>query len=162
MVYLIDADSIDANIINILLATIHEANNKCLSEGYSCKIKAYNQDEFRYKRVELLGELLEWELMIHFRHVDIQTVKPVIRFYTREDSVKNLERNHAAIVRATAAVQENDNILLNHKSLPLLESRLGVEGRAKVEMKAILTNLVKKCLELFQEIAKSNVFFFSP
>ncbi|CAH1443779.1 unnamed protein product [Lactuca virosa] len=131
VVDLIDADINDGRIVNILIASIHEADQKCdefrkghnslnyieklfekskfppkesvkecfekylfpniigckqkarylgymvkcLLEGYSGKRKADNKDDFRNKRLELAGELLERELRIHLKHAEKRLVK---------------------------------------------------------------------------------------
>ncbi|KAL7583646.1 hypothetical protein Lser_V15G44353 [Lactuca serriola] len=140
VVDLIDADITDGNIVNILIASIHAADQrcelekcdefrqgrnslnliekllkeskfppkesvkecienylfpniigfkrkarflgymvKCLLEGYTGKRKVDNKDDFRNKRLELAGELLERELRIHLRHVEKRLVKSLQR-----------------------------------------------------------------------------------
>lgn len=135
VVDLIDADIKDGNIVNILIASIHHADQtcdefrkgqnslnfvdqllktskfppkepvkdcidnylfpniigfsrkarylgymvKCLLEGYTGRRKVDNKDDFRNKRLELAGELLERELKIHLRHAEMRMVKSMQR-----------------------------------------------------------------------------------
>ncbi|KAL8251734.1 hypothetical protein R6Q59_035427 [Mikania micrantha] len=135
VVDLIDADIKDGNIVNILIASIYNADQacdgfrkgqnalnyveklfekskfppkesvkecienylfpnisgfgrkarylgymvKCLLEGYSGQRKVDNKDDFRNKRLELAGELLERELKIHLKHAEKRMVKSLQR-----------------------------------------------------------------------------------
>lgn len=135
VVDLIDADIEDGNIVNILIASIHAADQecddfrkpgnslryvdkllkksrfppkesvdecidtylfpsitgrsrkarylgymvKCLLEGYTGRRKADNKDDFRNKRLELAGELLERELKVHLWHAQKRMVKAMQR-----------------------------------------------------------------------------------
>ncbi|KAM0039516.1 putative DNA-directed RNA polymerase [Helianthus debilis subsp. tardiflorus] len=135
VVDLIDADITDGNIVNILIASIHAADEtcdgfrkgrnalefvdkllkkssfppkesveecienylfpniigfsrkarylgymvKCLLEGYVGQRKVDNKDDFRNKRLELAGELIERELNIHLRHAVKRMVKSLQR-----------------------------------------------------------------------------------
>lgn len=148
VVDLIDADITDGNIVNILLATIHESDKacdefrkppnslkyfenlfkksrfpptesvkecfenylfpniigfkrkarylgymvKCLLEGYSGKRKADNRDDFKNKRLELAGELLERELRIHLRHAEKRMVKSLQRDLYPDRHVGEIQR----------------------------------------------------------------------
>lgn len=134
-VNLIDADVEDGNIVNILIASIHDADKKCenfrrrgmalkyveklikscqfppaesveecfsnflfsnligfkrkarflaymvkcLLEAYTGRRKVDNRDDFRNKRLELAGELLERELRVHIKHAERRMVKAMQR-----------------------------------------------------------------------------------
>ncbi|KAL4556666.1 hypothetical protein LXL04_034820 [Taraxacum kok-saghyz] len=152
VVDLIDIDTTDGNIVNILIASIHDADKrsehdecgefrkgknslnlieklvknsrfppkesvtecienylfpniigfkrkarylgymvKCLLEGYSGKRKVDNKDDFRNKRLELAGELLERELRIHLRHAEKRMVKSMQRDLYPDRTVREIE-----------------------------------------------------------------------
>nr|GEW04295.1 DNA-directed RNA polymerases IV and V subunit 2-like [Tanacetum cinerariifolium] len=68
VVDLIDADIEDGNIVNILIASIHAADQEC----------DYFYD-FRNKMLKLAGELLEREVKVHLRHAQKRIVKAMQR-----------------------------------------------------------------------------------
>ncbi|KAK1432101.1 hypothetical protein QVD17_08992 [Tagetes erecta] len=147
VVDLIEADINDGNIVNILIASIHHADQKCnefrkdgnalsyvkklmdkstfppkesveeclanylfpniigfkrkarylgymvkcLLEGYSGRRKVDNKDDFRNKRLELAGELLERELTIHLKHAEKRMVKSIQRDLYPDRTVQPIE-----------------------------------------------------------------------
>lgn len=52
---------------------------KCLLEAYTGKRKVDNRDDFRNKRLELAGELMERELRVHIKHAERRMVKSLQR-----------------------------------------------------------------------------------
>lgn len=52
---------------------------KCLLQAYTGRRKCDNRDDFRNKRLELAGELLERELRVHIRHAERRMVKAMQR-----------------------------------------------------------------------------------
>ncbi|GJS43659.1 ribonuclease H-like domain, reverse transcriptase, RNA-dependent DNA polymerase [Tanacetum coccineum] len=52
---------------------------KCLLKGYTSRRKVDNKDDFRNKRLELAGELLEREVKVHLRHAHKLMVKAMPR-----------------------------------------------------------------------------------
>ncbi|KAJ4958066.1 hypothetical protein NE237_025177 [Protea cynaroides] len=52
---------------------------KCLLLSYTGKRKCENRDDFRNKRLELAGELLERELRVHIKHAERRMVKALQR-----------------------------------------------------------------------------------
>lgn len=153
VVDLIDADINDGNIVNILIASIHNADQecdgfrkgnktraqrnsldfidkllkkskfppketveecidtylfpniigfkrkarylgymvKCLLEGYTGCRKVDNKDDFRNKRLELAGELLERELKVHLRHAEKRLVKSMQRDLYPDRTIHQIE-----------------------------------------------------------------------
>ncbi|XP_071713765.1 DNA-directed RNA polymerases IV and V subunit 2-like [Rutidosis leptorrhynchoides] len=146
VINLIDADIKDVNITNILVASIHAADQecedfrkgknslkfienllkksrfppkesvvesieaylfpsivgfgrkarflgymvKCLLDGYTGQRKPDNKDDFRNKRLELAGELLERELKNHLRHAERQMVKSMQRDLYPDKTVREI------------------------------------------------------------------------
>ncbi|XP_047325523.1 DNA-directed RNA polymerases IV and V subunit 2-like [Impatiens glandulifera] len=64
---------------------------KCLFQGYIGMRKVDNRDEFRNKRLELAGELLERELGIHIKHAQRLMVKAMQRDLYPERKLQPLE-----------------------------------------------------------------------
>ncbi|KAJ8555221.1 hypothetical protein K7X08_012717 [Anisodus acutangulus] len=147
VVDLIDVDIEDSNIVNILLASIHEADKicedfrkgkkalayvdrlikscqfppqesveecikqylfpnlsglkqkarflgylvKCLLHSYIGRRKVDNKDDFRNKRLELTGELLERELRAHIKHAERRIVKAMQRDLCGDRQVQPIE-----------------------------------------------------------------------
>ncbi|KAH7864152.1 hypothetical protein Vadar_026365 [Vaccinium darrowii] len=52
---------------------------KCLLQAYTGRRKIDNRDDFRNKRLELAGELLERELRVHVKHAERRMVKAMQR-----------------------------------------------------------------------------------
>nr|GEZ97250.1 DNA-directed RNA polymerases IV and V subunit 2-like [Tanacetum cinerariifolium] len=52
---------------------------KSILEGHTTRRKVDNKDDFRNKRLELAGELLERELKVHLRHARKRMVKAMRR-----------------------------------------------------------------------------------
>ncbi|KAK4490960.1 hypothetical protein RD792_001681 [Penstemon davidsonii] len=57
---------------------------KCLLEAYRGHRKVDNRDDFRNKRLELAGELLERELRVHVKHMERRMTKALQRDIYRE------------------------------------------------------------------------------
>ncbi|XP_059638452.1 DNA-directed RNA polymerases IV and V subunit 2-like isoform X2 [Cornus florida] len=147
VVNLIDSDVEDASIINILVASIHDADQecqdfrktgkalhyiakrikdcqfppegtveefisnylfpnlsgsgrkarflgymvKCLLQAYTGRRKVDNRDDFRNKRLELAGELLERELRVHLKHAERRMVKAMQRDLYGDRSLHQIE-----------------------------------------------------------------------
>ncbi|KAL8115864.1 hypothetical protein AgCh_022384 [Apium graveolens] len=64
---------------------------KCLLQGYTGRRKVDNRDDFRNKRLELAGELLERELKVHLKHAEKRMVKAMQRDLYK-DKVEFIER----------------------------------------------------------------------
>ncbi|XP_060204424.1 DNA-directed RNA polymerases IV and V subunit 2 [Lycium barbarum] len=147
VVNLIDVDIEDSNIVNILMASIHEADKncedfrkgkkalayvdrliksckfppqesveqcikeylfpnlsgfkqkarflgymvKCLLHSFIGRRKVDNRDDFRNKRLELAGELLERELRAHIKHAERRMVKAMQRDLYGDRQVQPIE-----------------------------------------------------------------------
>ncbi|KAA8515253.1 hypothetical protein F0562_018517 [Nyssa sinensis] len=147
VVNLIDSDTEDASIVNILVASIHDADKKCedfrrggkalncldklikncrfppeesvddciinylfpsltgfkrkarflgymvkcLLQAYTGRRKVDNRDDFRNKRLELAGELLERELRVHIKHAERRMVKAMQRDLYGDRSLHPIE-----------------------------------------------------------------------
>ncbi|CAA2987376.1 DNA-directed RNA polymerases IV and V subunit 2-like [Olea europaea subsp. europaea] len=64
---------------------------KCLLEGYTGRRKADNRDDFRNKRLELAGELLERELRVHIKHAERRMVRAMQRDLYGDREVQSIE-----------------------------------------------------------------------
>ncbi|WOG91975.1 hypothetical protein DCAR_0311231 [Daucus carota subsp. sativus] len=64
---------------------------KCLLQAYTGRRKVDNRDDFRNKRLELAGELLERELKVHLKHAEKRMVKAMQRDLYK-DKVEYIER----------------------------------------------------------------------
>uniref|UniRef100_A0A5B7ANF1 DNA-directed RNA polymerase subunit beta n=1 Tax=Davidia involucrata TaxID=16924 RepID=A0A5B7ANF1_DAVIN len=147
VVNLIDSNIEDASIINILVASIHDADKKCedfrkggkalnhldklikncrfppaesvedcinnylfpsligfkrkarflgymvkcLLQAYTGRRKVDNRDDFRNKRLDLAGELLERELRVHIKHAERRMVKAMQRDLYGDRSLHPIE-----------------------------------------------------------------------
>ncbi|XP_076947913.1 DNA-directed RNA polymerases IV and V subunit 2-like [Bidens hawaiensis] len=65
---------------------------KCLLEGYAGRRKVDNKDDFRNKRLELAGELLERELKIHLKHAEKRMIKSMQRDLYPDRTVHPIEQ----------------------------------------------------------------------
>ncbi|OVA01264.1 DNA-directed RNA polymerase [Macleaya cordata] len=52
---------------------------KCLLQSYTGRRKCENRDDFRNKRLELAGELLERELRVHIKHAERRMIRAMQR-----------------------------------------------------------------------------------
>ncbi|WOH03783.1 hypothetical protein DCAR_0623183 [Daucus carota subsp. sativus] len=64
---------------------------KCLLQAYTGRRKVDNRDDFRNKRLELAGELLERELKVHLKHAERRMVQTMQRDLYN-DKVEFIER----------------------------------------------------------------------
>ncbi|KAL0816584.1 hypothetical protein Bca101_073028 [Brassica carinata] len=64
---------------------------KCLFSAYAGKRKCENRDNFRNKRIELAGELLERELRVHLAHARRTMTKAMQRHLTGDGDLKPIE-----------------------------------------------------------------------
>ncbi|CAI9773504.1 unnamed protein product [Fraxinus pennsylvanica] len=64
---------------------------KCLLEVYTGHRKADNRDDFRNKRLELSGELLERELRVHIKHAERRMVRAMQRNLYGDRDVQSIE-----------------------------------------------------------------------
>lgn len=64
---------------------------KCLLEAYNGCRKVDNRDDFRNKRLELAGELLERELRVHIKHAEKRLSKAIQRDLYRDREVQSIE-----------------------------------------------------------------------
>ena len=64
---------------------------KCLLEAYRGLRKVDNRDDFRNKRVELAGELLERELRVHIKHAERRMVKAIQRDLYKDREVQTID-----------------------------------------------------------------------
>lgn len=65
---------------------------KCLLLGYSGKRKCDNKEDFRNKRLDLVGELLATELRAHIRHAEKRMVKAMQRDLHGDRDLQLIER----------------------------------------------------------------------
>lgn len=82
------AQSIEECISKLLFATLSGFKQKarflgymvkCLLQAYTGRRKTDNRDDFRNKRLDLAGELLERELRVHIKHAERRMVKVMQR-----------------------------------------------------------------------------------
>ncbi|KAK9290364.1 hypothetical protein L1049_008533 [Liquidambar formosana] len=64
---------------------------KCLLQAYTGHRKCDNRDDFRNKRVDLAGELLERELRVHIRHAERRMVKAMQKDLYGDRSLRPIE-----------------------------------------------------------------------
>lgn len=64
---------------------------KCLLQAYTGKRKCDNRDDFRNKRLELAGELLERELRVHIKHAERRMVKAMQRDLYGDRALRPIE-----------------------------------------------------------------------
>lgn len=64
---------------------------RCLFSAYAGKRKCENRDNFRNKRIELAGELLERELRVHLAHARRTMTKAMQRHLTGDGDLKPIE-----------------------------------------------------------------------
>lgn len=64
---------------------------KCLLQAYIGRRKCENRDDFKNKRLELAGELLEREMRVHIRHAERQMVKAMQRDLYGDSSLRPIE-----------------------------------------------------------------------
>ncbi|KAG6388677.1 hypothetical protein SASPL_150109 [Salvia splendens] len=64
---------------------------KCLLDAYRGRRKVDNRDDFRNKRVELAGELLERELAVHIKHAERRMVKAIQRDLYKDREVQSID-----------------------------------------------------------------------
>lgn len=64
---------------------------KCLLQAYSGRRKCDNRDDFRNKRLELAGELLERELKVHIAHARKRMAKALQRDLYGDRTVRPIE-----------------------------------------------------------------------
>ncbi|KAH6806384.1 nuclear RNA polymerase D2A [Perilla frutescens var. frutescens] len=64
---------------------------KCLLEAFRGRRKVDNRDDLRNKRVELAGELLERELMVHIKHAEKRLIKAIQRDLYRDREVQTID-----------------------------------------------------------------------
>lgn len=64
---------------------------KCLLQAYTGQRKCDNRDDFRNKRLELSGELLERELRVHIKHAERRMVKAMQRDLYGDRSLRPIE-----------------------------------------------------------------------
>ncbi|EYU29217.1 hypothetical protein MIMGU_mgv1a000367mg [Erythranthe guttata] len=65
---------------------------KCLLEAYKGRRKVENRDDFRNKRLELAGELLERELRVHIKHAERRMTKAMQRDLYRDREVQSIDQ----------------------------------------------------------------------
>lgn len=94
-------ESFDEYVSKYLFPTIHGHREKafflgyivkCLLLGFSGKRKCDNKDDFRNKRLELVGELLARELRSHIRHAEKRMVKAMQRDLYGDRDLQLIER----------------------------------------------------------------------
>lgn len=64
---------------------------KCLLQAYTGRLKCDNRDDFRNKRLELAGELLERELKVHIAHARRRMAKTLQRDLYADRTVRPIE-----------------------------------------------------------------------
>ncbi|PIA28537.1 hypothetical protein AQUCO_06900065v1 [Aquilegia coerulea] len=65
---------------------------KCLLQSYSGQRKCENRDDFRNKRLDLAGELLERELRLHLKHAEKRMVRTMQRdLYGNRDNMRTMD-----------------------------------------------------------------------
>ncbi|KAK6274178.1 PREDICTED: DNA-directed RNA polymerases IV and V subunit 2 [Theobroma cacao] len=64
---------------------------KCLLQAYTGRLKCDNRDDFRNKRLELAGELLERELKVHIAHARRRMAKTLQRDLYADRNVRPIE-----------------------------------------------------------------------
>lgn len=94
------AQSIEECISKLLFATLGGFKQKarflgymvkCLLQAYTGRRKADNRDDFRNKRLDLAGELLERELRVHIKHAERRMVKVMQRDLYGDRSLHQIE-----------------------------------------------------------------------
>ncbi|CAM8901080.1 unnamed protein product [Rhodiola kirilowii] len=65
---------------------------KCLLQAYIGQRKCDNRDDFRNKRLDLAGELLERELRVHIKHAERRMVKALQRDLYGDRQVRPMEQ----------------------------------------------------------------------
>ncbi|KAG8375443.1 hypothetical protein BUALT_Bualt10G0100500 [Buddleja alternifolia] len=65
---------------------------KCLLEAYRGRRKVDNRDDFKNKRVELAGELLERELKVHIKHAERRMVKALQRDLYKDRELHSIDQ----------------------------------------------------------------------